>query len=72
MLSLFEKGIRGVICKAITKYQKASNKYMKNYDNTKPSSYLMYLDANNLSGYTMSTKLPTGDFQRIDDISIYY
>ena len=45
---------------------------MKNYDNTKPSSYLMYLDANNLSGYTMSTKLPTGDFQRIDDISIYY
>ena len=45
---------------------------MKNYDNTKPSSYLIYIDANNLSGYTMSKKLPTGDFQWIDGISIYY
>ena len=71
MLSLlFEKGIRGGICEAITKYKMANNKYMKNYDSTKPSSYLMYVDANNLYGYAMSKKLPTGDFQWIEDTSI--
>ena len=66
-----KKGIRGGICEAITKYKKANNKYMKNYDKTKPSSYLMYVDANNLYGYAMSKKLPTGDFQWIEDISIF-
>ena len=63
MLLLYEKGIRGGICKAITKYKKANNKYMKNYDKTKPSCYLMYVDANNLYGYAMSKKLPTDNFQ---------
>ena len=47
MLLLFEKGVGGGICEAVTKYKKANNKYMKNYDSTKPSSYLMYVDANN-------------------------
>ena len=47
MLLLFEKGIRGGICEAITKYKKANNEYMKNYDKTKPSSYLVYVDASN-------------------------
>ena len=68
MLLLLETGIRGGICGAITKYKKANNKSMKNYDKTKPSSYLMYVDANNLYGYAMSKKLPTGDFQCIEDI----
>ena len=50
MLLLFKKGIRGGICNAISKYEKANNKYMKNYDNNKESTYLMYVDANNLYG----------------------
>ena len=71
MLLLFEKGIRGGICESITKYKKANNKHMKNYNSTKPSSYLMYVDANNLYGYAMSKKLPTGDFQWMEDSSIF-
>ena len=44
-----EKGIRGGICHAIHRYAKASNKYMKNYDKNKESSYIQYyLDANNM------------------------
>ena len=71
MLLLFEKGIRGGICEAVTKYKKANNKYMKNYDTSKPSSYLMYLDANNLYGYAVSKKLPTGNFKWVEDLSIF-
>ena len=51
---LVEKGIRDGICHAIHRYAKAHNKYMKNYEENITSSYLMYLDVNNLYGKGMS------------------
>ena len=44
---------------------------MINYDKNKESSYLVYLDANNLYGYAMSKKLPIRSFKWLDkdDIS---
>ena len=40
MLWIVEKGIRGGICHAIQRYAKANNKYIKNYDKNKESSYI--------------------------------
>ena len=67
MLLMVEKGIRGGICHSIQRYAKANNKYMKNYNNNEESSYIQYLDANNLYGWAMSKKLPTNGFKWIDN-----
>ena len=50
MLLMVEEGIRGGICHSIHRHAKANNKYMKNYDKNEESSYIQYLDANNLYG----------------------
>ena len=59
---MVEEGIRGRICHSIHIYAKANNKYMTNYDKNKESSYIQYLDANNLYGWAMSQKLPVSGF----------
>ena len=48
MLLMVEKGISGGICHAIHQYAKANNKYVKDYDKNKESSYLKHWDVNNL------------------------
>ena len=70
-LKMVEKGIRGGMCHAIHKYAKANNKYMNDYDKDIESSYLEYLDANNLYGWAMSQKLPVDGFEWVeeDDLS---
>ena len=39
---------------------------MKDYNQNKPSSYIQYLDANNLYGWAMSQKLPSHGFKWVD------
>ena len=58
-----EERIRGGICHAIHRHARANNKYMKNYDEKEESSYIQYLDANNLYGWAMSQKLPVSGFK---------
>ena len=67
MLLMVEEGIRGGICHSIQRYAKANNKYMKNYNNNEESSYIQYLDANNLYGWAMSKKLPVNGFKWTDN-----
>ena len=67
MLLMVEKGIRGGICHSIHRYAKANNNYMKNYNNNEESSYIQYLDANNLYGWAMSKKLPVNGFKWLDN-----
>ena len=69
MLLMIEEGIRGVICHAVHRYAKTNNAYMKHYDKSKESSYIQYLDANNLYGAAVSEKLPINGFKWVNDIS---
>ena len=48
MLLIVKKGIRGGICHAIYRYPKASNRCIKDYGKNKETSYLNYLNVNNL------------------------
>ena len=58
-----ERGIRGGISVVSKRYAKASNPLVPDYDPSKPNSYIMYLDANNLYGWAMSKLLPKRDFK---------
>ena len=67
MLLIVEEGIRGGICHSIHRHTRANNKYMTNYDENKESSYIQYLDANNLYGWAMSQKLPVNGFKWVNN-----
>ena len=64
MLLMFEHRIRGSITQAVHCYASANNPYMgSKFNPSEESSYLQYLDANNLYGWAMSQPLPTGRFR---------
>ena len=71
MLLTFEAGIRGGIWQSVHRYAEANNRYMKNYNKNVPSSYLEYLDANNLYGWAMWKKLPVDNFRWTEDLDRY-
>ena len=43
------------------------HKYMSDYDAKAPSTFIKYLDANNLYGWAMCLPLPTGNFKWMDE-----
>ena len=67
---MVEEGIRGGICHSIHRYAKANNKYMRNYIINEESSYIQYLDVNNLYGWATSKKLPVNGFKWLDSNKI--
>ena len=60
---LIEKGMRGGILYIAKRYSKANNKYMTNYDNSKESKSIVYLDADNFYGWAINQYLPYGEFK---------
>ena len=69
MLLIEEKGKWVGKCHFICQYTKANNKYMKDYDKMKESSYIQYLDVNKLYGWAMSQTLPAINFKFMKDTS---
>ena len=63
-----EKGTREGISYIAKRYAKANNKYMNDYCQEKPSTFITYLDKSNLYGWTMSKYLPYGEFRWIKNV----
>jgi len=61
-----EKGLQGGVCMVSKRFAKANNPQRLEYDSTKPNSWIMYLDANNLYGWAMKQLLPVGGFQWVN------
>lgn len=66
MVMFVENGIRGGISQCSKRFVQANNKYMADYDPSKKSSYIAYLDANNLYGWSMMQNLPLNNFEWSD------
>ena len=64
-----EKGLRGGISYIAKRHAKANNKYMNDYDPTNPSTFITYLDMNNLYGWAMSEYLPYGEFKWLKNVN---
>ena len=64
---MVEEGIRSGIRHSIHRHARGNNKYMKNYDENKESSYIPYLDANDLYGWAMSQILPVNGFKWVNN-----
>ena len=59
---------RGGISYIAKRYAKANNKYMNDYDPKKQSTFISYLDMNNLYGWAMSEYLPYEGFKWLKNV----
>ncbi|XP_049963191.1 uncharacterized protein LOC126483947 isoform X1 [Schistocerca serialis cubense] len=68
MLLFFERGIRGGLCQCVHRHAKANNPRMGvEYNASLDSSYILYLDVNNLYGHAMKQPLPVAGFQWVPE-----
>jgi hypothetical protein len=70
MYLFVEEGLHGGISMISNRFSKSNNPYVPDYDSDQDSSYVMYLDANNLYSWAMSQPLPTGEFDWLNEEEI--
>ena len=63
-----EKGLRGVISYIAKRHSKANNEYCADYDKNKPSTFILYIDVNNLYSRAMNEYLPYGGIEWLENI----
>ena len=66
-----EKGTRVGISYIAKRYAEANNKYMSDYDSNKQSTFITYLDKNNLYGWTMSEYLPYSESEWLKNVDSF-
>lgn len=66
IIRMIQNGIRGGICMCSHRHAKANHKYMSDYDPSQQDSFIVYLDCNNLYGYSMCQSLPESNFRFLD------
>ena len=70
MMLFFERGIRGGVSTITHRRAQANNKYMKNFDKSKPSVFCPYWDANGLYSWAMLHPLPVGKFKWMSEVKL--
>lgn len=71
MLNFIQGSIRGGISQCCHRYAKANNKFTNaQADMNSLSSFILYLDANNLYVWAMSQPLPQGNFKWVDEFNL--
>ena len=63
-----EKRLRGRISYIAKRHSKANNEYCLDYDKNKPSTFISYLDMNNLYGWSVNEYLPYCRFEWLKNI----
>ncbi|GFX61137.1 uncharacterized protein TNCV_4565331 [Trichonephila clavipes] len=61
MYLFVEKGIRGGISQCFNRYARANNKYLSNFEPSKPQNFLLY---------AMSQPLPLNNFKWVDFLDV--
>ena len=61
--TFIEQNLRGGVTTINHRRFKANNRYLDDFVPEEPTCWLHYVDANNLYGASMSSKLPTGNFR---------
>ena len=72
-LLMIESGIRGGFCNVSKRHVVASNRYTSRDPNIDglPENYLLYIDANNLYGWSMSQYFPDGNFEWVKTSNLF-
>lgn len=65
-----ERGVRGGISQISNRYNEDDNPLLEHSDPSKPTSFLHYIDANNLFGHSMVQPLPTISFKFVSETEI--
>ena len=68
-----EKGLRKGISYIAKRYAKGNNKYINDYDPKKQSTFITYLDMNNLYGWAMNEYFPYKEFnwlKNVDELDV--
>jgi len=64
---MVENALRWGIATISNRHTSANNPLLDDYDDQLPTSYITYLDANNLYGAAVVEPLPVGNFRFLDD-----